>query len=229
MLNKQYQFRQLYRRFVNFVDEPEVIEFPKKHEATYHHVYPGWLAFDFFCNVEMNPDGALPKANLLFKIDGVEKMRWRADWPWTRYYHYVDSGAHTYTFETEGYKKGDVAKIRHINATEFHLCSEIAMIEQATMPKGLQTVNSIPVLNGYDRYQSSSIRGCEQEFTCIIKETKNWQHFMDKILNYYILKSNEGLYGGIIKTDDVQTIKKGHDLYLVKCTFLSDSKAGVGH
>jgi hypothetical protein len=189
---------------------------------------PGWYAVDVKASVANQPDGNLSRGRVQILVDGVVKAELRASWPWTRQYVYCDEGYRNITFRCLEYAKGDTAKIRNQNAQYFREMKSVAAIERCKMPEPLEKMNAIALVNGYSRYQSSGPVGCQIEMTLDVVGTANYRDVMSHLSNYYILKGDEGMYGGVLLTSETETEKAGA-LYLIKTILHSPSLAGVGH
>lgn len=216
----------LYRRGSNFyVHEPE-INVTGGRVDTWRFKNPGWVAFDFMCNVPIK-EGELAQKYFNVYVNGVKRFTVMAGWAWNRTYIFVDAGLHKVKYEVVGYEKGDFAKIRHMNLTDFPKVEEFEMIEAASMPKPLQTINAFPVSWGWQRYQRSGPVGTELEFTLIFTDVAKWRKFMSRIENFYIISGDYGTYGGTIITQDTETTRKG-PLILTRCVLQSSMTAGIG-
>ena len=189
---------------------------------------PGWVAFDIRCKVANLPTGAPGTGYLTILVDGVEKARYRSSWQWTRHYLFVDRGPHIIEVGITNYAATDTAHVRNCWAAYFRELDMIKAIEQAQPPKPMEEINPIPILNGYTRYQGTGPRGTQVTFTIVIKGAEDWKRFMSDLQNDYILTGDEGLYGGVILPPELDQIKLGGNLYLIKCILHSASQAGVG-
>ncbi|WLR50028.1 hypothetical protein LC040_12115 [Bacillus tianshenii] len=221
-------FKKLYRRGNNFVNEPGEVAVTSGVLRNITFPTPGWVAFDFYAKVANDANGRLGQGEFFVKVDGDEKASYRASWPWTRHYVFVDEGVRTIEFNTRNYQAGDEAKIRFLNCTEFPELQIIEAIELAKPPQPLEEMIRINILNGSTRYQSTSERGCQVEMQLIFKGTTNYHQFMKGLTSDYILKGEEGMYGGVLLPQSLEQVKKGK-IYLVKCVLHSPALAGVGH
>lgn len=220
-------FKTLYRRGSNFlVATPEVVV-GSGLTYTWTFTNPGWIAFDFMCNVPFPQNGELPNKWFTVTVDGVRRFRVRAGWAWTRNYIFVDSGTHTVRFYTESYGSGDSAKIRRVELTNFPKMNEFKMMESVKFPKPLETIQAFSILRGWQRYQRTGVRGASIEFNLIFESIPNWKRFMKDLEDFYIIKGDFGVYGGVLTPQDVETVTKG-SLIIVKCNMLSPMTAGVG-
>lgn len=217
--------KQLYRRNENFITDAS--EHNVSYTRTIKFQKPGWIALDVWADVKNDHEGRLGKGELVITVNDVEKVVLRSSWTWTRQYIYVDKGEQALRVFTRDYQSGDEAKIRHLVCTHFGLVDFIEVIDRATMPKPLEKMVMIETLNGFNRTQSMAPKGTEFNVELIIRGTENWQSFMSKNTNFYIMKGEQGLYGGTFLTESFETIRKGN-IYIVSATFFSDSKAGVG-
>lgn len=216
-------YKKLYRRGSDFLNSPGEVSVPATYTWTFNN--PGWVAFDFMCNVPAS--GELPNKWFEVYIDGVRRFRVRAAWAWSRNWLYVDEGTHTVEFKTVGYSSSDYAKIRYINLTDFPEVKEPVMIEQTSMPKPLESITTFSILSGWQRYQRTGPKGSELDFTLIFDDMQKWRNFMRNLENFYIIKGDYGVYGGAILPQNVDTVRKG-TLILTKCTLHSPLTAGVG-
>lgn len=220
-------FKELYRKTSDFYIDPSDHTVGGGLTFTWEFKNPGWVAFDFMCNIPISNSGLLPNKWFTVEIDGVVRFRVRGPWAWQRNWLYVDSGEHTVKFYTEGYSGSDYAKIRRINLTDFSLVTQYAMIEATKMPKPLETIQAFNILSGWQRYQRTGQEGSEIEFGLIFDDLKKWRAFMQTLENFYIIKGDYGVYGGTITPQDVDITTKG-SLILMKCKMLSPLQAGVG-
>lgn len=218
--------KQLYRRGSNFYsDSSEVKITDKTYTFTFNN--PGWIAFDYMCDVALPSNGVIPKKYLKMTVNGTLRFEARASWAWQRHYVYVDEGTHKVRFYTQSYGSSDTAKVRRIVLTDFPKCHEYSMIESTTMPKPLNSINAFNILQGMQRYQRTGTAGTELEFTLIFDSMSKWRVFMRRLENFYIIKGDYGVYGGVILPQDVDTVRKGN-LILTKCKLMSPMTAGVG-
>lgn len=222
----------LFRRGPNFYDATteNTIGSGADYVLTLTYANPGWVAFDFMSEVapkDVESRSLNMQAKFQVYVDDLLRFETPAGWAWNRQYIWVREGENEFRFATSGYKVGDYAKIKNIVATSYQFIDYSEAIEQATMPKPLETVQSYKVLNGFQRYQATGIAGCELDFVIVFKGAKSWQKFMAELANFYIIASDIGVYGGTILTQDVDSIRSG-DLILTKCKLVSDLRAGVG-
>jgi hypothetical protein len=217
----------LYRRGSNFLNAPSEVSVSGSLSYTWTFNNPGWVAFDFMCNIPLPSNGELPNKWFEVYVNGVKRFRVRAAWAWTRNWLYVDEGTHTVEFRTVSYSGSDYAKIRRINLTDFPKVPEYEMIEATSMPKPMEEIKTFPILYGWQRYQRTGPKGTELTFTLIFDDMAKWRQFMSKLENFYIIKGDYGVYGGTILPQDVDTIQKG-GLILAKCRMNSPLTAGVG-
>lgn len=216
----------LYRRGSNFYNAPSEVTVNGVLTYTFNFTNPGWVAFDFMCNIPSS-SGELPNKWFEVYINGVKRARVRAAWAWTRNWIYVDEGAAKVEFKTVSYVAGDYAKIRRINLTDFPEVKEHIMIEATTMPKPMASVSTFPILQGSQRYQRGGAKGSVLEFTLIFDDVAQWRKFMATLENFYIIKGDYGVYGGTILPQDIDTTRTG-TLILTKCVMNSPLTPGIG-
>jgi hypothetical protein len=219
--------KELYRRGADFYTSASEVNVTGGVTYTWTFNNPGWVAFDFMCNIPLPSNGELPDKWFKVTVDGVLRFKVRGGWTWTRYWLFVDAGTHNVRFYTEDYSGSDYAKIRRINCTDFPKVSEYVMLESTSMPKPIESINVFPILQGWQRYQRSGPKGTELEFIIVFDDIQKWRTFMSKLQNHYIVKGDYGVYGGVILPQETDTVRKGN-LILMKCKFNSPMTAGVG-
>jgi hypothetical protein len=219
--------KELYRRSSNFYSSAAEVTVGSGVSYTWTFNNPGWIAFDFMCNIPLPSNGELPNKWFEVYVNGVKRFRVRAAWAWSRNWLYVDEGTHVVEFKTVSYSGSDYAKIRRIDLTDFPRVTDHVMIEATTMPKPLESITTFPILQGWQRYQRTGPKGTRLEFTLIFDDVAKWRNFMAKLENFYVIKGDYGVYGGTILPQDVDSIRKGK-LILTKCVMNSPLTAGVG-
>lgn len=226
-------YKQLFRRGSDFYVDLSAHTVGAGLTYNWTFTNPGWIAFDFMCNVpfdtstDMWGSYELPNKWFYMEVDGVLRFKARAAWAWTRQWIFVEEGEHEVRFYTSGYDSGDVAQIRRINLTNFPLVQDYLLIESATPPKPMESINTYPILNGWQRYQRTGKRGTELEFVIVFENIDKWRNFMKTLENFYIIKGDYGTYGGAILPQECDTIRQGK-LVFMKCKMQSPMTAGVG-
>lgn len=188
---------------------------------------PGYISFDYMCNVPVTPNGELTKKYFRVYVNGVKRFEARAGWAWNRAYIYVDEGEDIVVrFETVGYTVGDSATIRRIIHRHFTEV-DCLMVESTTMPKSMETVNAYSILDGFQRYQRTGRRGTELEFVVVFQTIAQWKNFMKNLEQGYVLKGDYGVYGGTLLPQETETVRRGGLIFL-KTKMNSPLSAGVG-
>jgi hypothetical protein len=224
-MSYQGLIKKLYRRAGAFYNDSTVRGVGTGLSFTWTFDTPGYISFDYMCNVPSS-SGELADKYFTMYVDGVKRFEVRAAWAWSRSYIYVDAGVHTVTFDTSGYGGSDYANIRRITLREF-VAVNCLMVEAATMPKPLESINIYPILSGWQRYQRTGKRGTELEFVVVFDSISDWQDFMASIEQQYVIKGDYGVYGGVILPQDIDTIRQGKYIF-TKVKMNSPLTAGVG-
>lgn len=209
----------------------------KSYTLTLNYDTPGWIAFDFATQIAHNKEGELTRARFEFFVNGVKRFTARGPYAFPRVYTYVDAGENVFEWKNnEHFGSSDWSKLRYINGTAFEPMSEFAGIDQETPPQTLQSIEAIPTLNGFNRYQQGSPGGVEINFQLtfapkreqdengewhMVSAYDNYAKFFDRFPNFYILRYNYGLFGGTIV--DPQVTNQG-PLTFVDCLFHSPMK-----
>lgn len=218
--------KKLYRRGgISFSDETERVV-GSGLSFTWTMDTPGYISFDYMCDVPLSTGGTLPAKYLYMTVNGVKRFEVRAGWAWNRAYIYVDAGEHTVSFETTDYGSSDRAKIKRVIHRAFTEVKPL-IIEAASMPKPLESINVYPIVNGWQRYQRTGKKGTELEFVIVFDSVSKWRTFMRTLEQQYIIKGDYGVYGGPILPQDVETVQSG-GLVLMKVKMASPLSAGVG-
>jgi hypothetical protein len=189
---------------------------------------PGWWAFDFKTSVANKSSGEIGSGEFLVEISGVLRYRARGPYTWTRHYIFVDAGRKKITFKNgPEYGSNDESWVRFVNAQAFEYLDYIAGIGNMTPPKPLSEIQAFPTLAGYDRFQRSGPNGCRIDFDMVFTNTTDFNSFMADLENFYILRNNQGVWGGVILPQELEVQRKG-PLYIVRAALYSVSRPGVG-
>lgn len=223
----------------NFYKNEQIIDVGtgpnQEYSIVLYYETPGWIAFDFATQIAHNAVGELADARFEFYVDQVKRFQARGPYAFPRVYIYVDKGEHVFTWMNNSeFGAEDWSKIRAINGTAFELMHDFVAIDQETPPKTLQKIQAMETLNGYNRYQQGAPGGVEIDFTLtfapkrqpgedgkLLSAYDHYANFFDRYPNFYILKYNYGLFGGVII--DAPPSNKG-PLTFVDCTLHSPMK-----
>jgi hypothetical protein len=189
---------------------------------------PGWWAFDFKTSVANKSSGEIGPGEFLVEISGVLRYRARGPYTWTRHYIFVDAGRKKITFKNgPEYGPDDQSWVRFVTAQAFEYLDYIAAIGNMTPPKPLSEIQVFNTLAGYDRFQRSGPNGSLISFDMVFTKTEDYNRFMAELENFYILRNNQGVWGGVILPQEVEPQRKG-PLYIVRAQLHSVSRPGVG-
>lgn len=225
----------LYRRGKNFVNRPAEVmigQGPNQaQELNIDFPTPGWIAVDIAADVAHTNDGEVPLGIVEIYVDDVLRESLRGSYTWTRLYIYVDAGRRNVVFRTnEYYKPQDRAWLRRINATEFREIKSIDTIYKCPPPNPLRDLKRFPIINGYDRYQQSGPGGADIDMELVISNkngksaAENYRDFISGFSNFYILRYQNGLYGGLLIDPD---IKWHGPIIQMKVKFTTPMDAGL--
>ncbi|ANB66139.1 hypothetical protein GFC29_3884 (plasmid) [Anoxybacillus sp. B7M1] len=188
---------------------------------------PGWWIFDFKTDVA-TPNGEIGPGEFLVEISGVLRYRARGPYTWTRHYIFVDAGHKRITFKNgPQYGADDQSWVRFVSAEAFEYLDCIAAIGNMTPPRPLSEIQAFPTLAGYNRFQRSGPNGCRIDFDMVFTRTVDFNSFMDGLENFYVLRNNQGAWGGVILPQESEVQRKG-PLYIVRTALYSVSHPGVG-
>lgn len=189
---------------------------------------PGWIAFDFKTSVANQSSGEIGSGEFLVETSGVLRYRARGPYTWTRQYIFVDAGLQKITFKNSPeYGPSDQSWVRYVVAQAFEHLDYIAGIGNMTPPKPLSEIQVFNTLAGYNSFQRSGPNGSLISFDMIFTKTEDFNRFMAELENFYVLKNDQGVWGGVILPQEVEPQRKG-PLYIVRASLHSVARPGVG-